>query len=281
MEQQRDWREIRAGLGEVLKRLAGFEKFKPDNPEFLDQANAALKALPPGDTLGQAVEEFRAQAEQYVAAVRQERVRAFRRIEADFIRSAREQEKITREVSAGWRIGALMLEIDREHARARALYNHEPLGKWASIKDVEGLEDLVAKTNAALEKGQLPEELLIKAFWEGYKQGRELKQGPNKPLLPILDFYRGLRTALVLLELRGQKPEKRLVHGELPRWAFLYNVDRYRSLGEKVPPEYRLGFQTGTQSVVASGNCVTINGLEAHLEYKKVCYIVPVDWSGS
>jgi hypothetical protein len=58
----------------------------------------------------------------------------------------------------------------------------------------------------------------------------------------------------------------------MPLWAFLYNIDRYRVLaGEAVSP--RLGFQSCAMREVQDGRGVTINGLDAAGDYRRVCYV--------
>jgi len=84
-----------------------------------------------------------------------------------------------------------------------------------------------------------------------------------------------VRVALVRRELAREQPDKKLRWGELPRWAFLYNLDRYRALGAAAPDAGRLGLQTGSQQESRTIG-VVVNGLDAHQDYKTMCFIVPV-----
>lgn len=80
--------------------------------------------------------------------------------------------------------------------------------------------------------------------------------------------------ALVRHELEGQPPDRKLRWGELPRWAFLYNLDRYRALGAAVPEARRLGLQTGSQQE-SRGFGMVVNGLDAQQDYKTMSFVVP------
>ena len=92
--------------------------------------------------------------------------------------------------------------------------------------------------------------------------------------MPLPDFYRGVRVALVRSELADQAPEKRLRWAELPRWAFLYNLDRYRAHVTEVSEGQRLGLQTGSQQESRQFGMV-VNGLDAAQDYRTMCFIVP------
>ena len=123
-----------------------------------------------------------------------------------------------------------------------------------------------------------PDDLLARVFWDAYEQERARRRpgrGARPEAVPLLDFYRGLRVALVRHELEEQQPDKKLRYAELPRWTFLYNLDRYRALGAAVPEARRLGYQTGSQQESRTIG-VVVNGLDAQQDYKTMCYIVPV-----
>jgi hypothetical protein len=91
-------------------------------------------------------------------------------------------------------------------------------------------------------------------------------------LVPLVDFYRQLRLTLVRRDL-GQRPDKKLSYVEFPQWAFLYNLDRYRSLSSNIPRETRLVVQTGSQQETQRFGMIT-DGLDARQDYKVVCYVL-------
>lgn len=120
------------------RRLAGplgaFAKIRPTDPKSLERPDAALKRLPSGESLGEAVEGLRERTVQYLHGARREWIAAFRPIEADWVRAAREAGKGLRERSNGWRVDMLELQLQREQARARFFFNREALTSWSPIR---------------------------------------------------------------------------------------------------------------------------------------------------
>ena len=265
-----------------FRRLAGpltaLAKVRPGDPKALERLDAALRRLPAGELLGQELDQLRERATRFLDEARRARVAAFRPLEAEYVRAAREQGKQLRERANGWRIDMLALELQREQARARFLYNREVLVSWSPVGSAEDLARLEERARAMLEKAAYPDDMLREVFWNAYERERARRQQGRKgrpETVPILDFYRAVRVALVDYELADDKPDKKLRYGELPRWAFLYNLDRYRSLAAGAPEAQRLGLQTGSQQESRTIG-VVVNGLDAQQDYKTMCYIVPV-----
>lgn len=274
--------ELRTALAQFRKQmgpLLALAETKLTNAEALEQIEKMLRKLPPGEILGRAVDETRDQFEALVAELRREYMLAFGRIEAEYIRGARQGQKILRETGDGWRIGPLCLQMRRDQARAQVLYNHETLIPWTTITAADDLAKLEQRGHDLLKARALPEELLNTLFWDAYEHARSRREQTritHPELVPILDFYAEVRIALVRQELLGQKPDRKLTHIEFPRWAFSYNLDRYRNLSAAKPETRRLGFQSGSQQEVQRGQGVTMNGLEATQDYRTICYIIAV-----
>ena len=266
-----------AQFGKVVQPLVAVTKVKASAPDALESLEAALKRLSSGETFGQALEEARGSIERAVEETRRERVLAFKRIEADFVRAAQHARKSLREQNDGWRIGMLELQFKRKHAQARARYNHEVVVDWMAIGRREDLDKLETEAEGKLAAAAFPDEMLTAVFWDAYAQERQRRTMEGKARaeqIPILDFYREVRATLVRHELAGQKPDKRLQHVDLPRWRFLYNLDRYRAIVLGLPEGQRLGLQTGSQQEVARGLGLSVNGLDATLDYKTMCYVI-------
>ncbi len=148
---------------------------------------------------------------------------------------------------------------------------------WTAIGRREDLDKLETEALGKLNAAAYPNEMLTAVFWDAYAQERQRRTTEGKARaeqVPILDFYREVRATLVRHELAGQKPDKRLQHVDLPCWRFLYNLDRYRALGPRVPESRKLGLQTGSQQEVARGLGLSVNGLDARQDYKTMCYVV-------
>lgn len=269
------------GVGAEFRRLAAplvaMTRVKPNDPKVLEKLESALRRLPPGEALGQALDELRDHAAGVLHTARRERITAFRPTEAEFVRAAREAGKQLRERANGWRIDMLELQLQREQARARFFYNREPLLPWSPVGSPEALAALEARARATLDRAAWADELAIDVFWAAYEQERARRRavgGGRAEAVPLPDFYRAVRVALVRHELEGQQPDRKLRWGELPRWAFLYNLDRYRALGAAVPEARRLGLQTGSQQE-SRGFGMVVNGLDAQQDYKTMSFVVP------
>ncbi len=262
----------------IVRLFETFTKIKPNSPDLLERIEKALEMLPATETIGKTIDELRGETRAFLEQARQERVRAFRSIEADFIRNARSQGTPVRELDNAWRVGMLEVKVKRDQFKVAFFYNHEPVVSWFPVGSAGDFENLVEKARALLEKAAIPQEILVEVFWDAYNQARSYHLKTNVSIIddvPILDFYREVRIALLRHELQGQKPDKKVRYADLPRWAFLYNLDRYRALAPSIPPEKKLGFQSGSQREVAQGKGLVINGLDAREDYKVVCYVVP------
>ena len=168
--------------------------------------------------------------------------------------------------------------MDREQSRVRFLYNREVLLPWQSVFCKEDIEKSELKALDMLGKSLLPEPMLVKTFWEAYHNLKVLPNrsgASNSDLVPIDAFYRELRAQLVRSQLETKKPDSKLNYIEMPRWAFLYNLDCYRTIKfpDKTP---RLGFQAGSQMEVSKGMGFVLNGLDALEDYKTFCYVIAV-----
>lgn len=271
--------ELKTLQREAVRLAAAFtniSKIKTNDTEMLDRLHRAVGALPAGESYGSAIEEFRIKITEYIKKTQQSRRESFGRIEAEFIRTAREKGKPIREQASGWRIGPLEIEVQKENSRVRFLYNREVVLPWKSVNSKEDIDKLEASALSMLEKAKLPEDLMSYAFWNAYqyvKEQRQKSKVSNAELVPIGEFYRELRAQLVRAQLQGKRPGSKLAYTEMPTWAFLYNLDRYRAVREMMTNQ-RLGFQTGSQVEVARGMGMTVNGIDSRQDYKTICYVM-------
>jgi hypothetical protein len=241
------------GLAKSLNELA---KVNLRTPEALDELEKALQRVPQGALFAEALDEARTSLERAIAELRHDRAQAFGRLEADFVRAAREKGSSVREQNEGWRIGRLEFQFRRAQALARILYNHEEIVAWKPIGELNDLEKLEGAGLKLLTSAECPAAMLASTFWDAYETERDRRTRDRKTrpdLVPLPDFYRELRSAIVRFELAGQKPDRRLQFSELPRWKFLYNLDRFRAEGLSLPSDRRLGFQNGSQQEVQRG----------------------------
>jgi hypothetical protein len=263
--------QLQAEFRRLSAPLAAFTKVKASDPKHIERLDVALKRLPPGEAVGQTLDELRERMARYVEAARRERIQAFRPLEAEYVRDARADGKSLRERANGWRVDLLELQLQREQARARYFYNREALAPWSPVGAAADLAALEAKARALLARAALPEATLRGVFQDAFDYARDRRRparASQPERVPLPDFYRAVRVMLVQHELAEGQPEKKLRYGELPRWAFLYNLDRYRALGAE------LALQTGSQQESRQFGLV-VNGLDAQQDYKTMCYILP------
>lgn len=268
---------VQSVVSEARKMAEPFQAFaaiKPGSADSLEKLESALARLPAGDTFSRAVEALRTRASETLTRARRERGDAFRRIETEFVQSSRTQGEPVREQSNGWRVASLELQVRREQGQIRWLYNREVLIDWSPVTSAAVFADARGKAQLLLKKEELPETVLKDAFWDTYQECLRLQQsqGRSSNLVPLGDFYRELRLTLVRRELT-QKPDKRISQAEFPKWAFLYNLDRYRTLAASLPADRRLALQTGSQRDTARLGMVT-NGLDGRQDYQVVCYVL-------
>jgi hypothetical protein len=269
-------RDLQRVLNEMLKPLSPLLDLKAGKEDEVEVIDRMIKALPPGETFARAVEELRQKASAFLNESKRSRQAAFREIEAAFIRQVQTAGLPIQELGQSWRIGPIELKFRRELAQAQAFYNHQPLGKWTSIASLGDLQALFDGANANLEAAAIPLDILANAFWAAFRYARSQLSRPGvdrADMVPAREFYREVMVALYrdsLLRTKGQKAPI----PELPEWAFLYNVDRYRSFLPSVPPDRRLAFQMGSQLDQSKGMGITVNGLDAREEYRVYCYVV-------
>lgn len=262
----------------IIRTFNTFIKVKVSEVEVLGKLNRALDSMPTAADMAAVTEEFQVRAQSVLAVARQDRIDNFRRLETGYIQRVKDSGKLLREVNSGWRIGPLEMQVEREFGRVSFWYNHEQLIKGKSIATVEDIEKIEEKSLNMLKKAAIPEEMLAQVFWEAYLEARKKNVRKRKAeRVSLTDFYRELRIVLVRQKIAGRSLHRKIVQfADFPKWTFLYNLDLYRLLAQEIEIEKRLALETGSMTEVNKGNGYVINGLEAHNEYKVMCYACSV-----
>lgn len=273
-----DLKSVLAELTTLLKPLSTLLDIQPSKPESVSSLERGLARLPAAESIGSQLQEWKSRAERAVKEIRRARVEQFGRWEAMLIARAREEGTPLREGEGAWRIGPLELVLDRSGLRAEVRYNEQPVVPWRPVEGAESLAKLIADGRKELERRALPEAELIDVFWNAFDEARARRQRlrlPTPELIPLPDFQREVRLELVRRELAGRPKEaaRKLTNVDLPMWAFLHEVDRYRALGDRIAGDKKLGFQTGGQLETREYGLV-LNGLNAMAPYKKYCYVL-------
>lgn len=269
------FKEVQKEAKSLSKWFESIAKIKASDPQALAQLDKALQTLPDDAEFVHLYQAYKNKAQAFVDTARHNRANNIKRLISAYIRDAQQGGKATREFIKGWRIGPLELQINFEQAMISFCYNQENLTKWQSVGSIEDIQKAEEAALTLLEKAALPPELLSRVFWEAYLEARKRNaRSLDTALVAVNDFYREVRIALVRSRYETKKPHLKLDRFiEFPKYAFLYNLDRYRSMTAQIPSEIKLAWQTGSMSEVNKGNGVVVNGLDAANEYRFICYV--------
>jgi hypothetical protein len=269
-------KEFHKELAKLIKPLSTLVEAKPGDANFPELTVKAFTTINQGTELTSAIASlggrFLPLFEEAMAAHTQ----SFKRHESAYLRGVRERGIFFRETSQGWRVGPLQLETKPTLTQIRILYNREPLTGWITVVGEDSFIQLEREANNLLQLVQLSDEQLFDWMWVSFK----------KATVERYEHWEGNRCLIQdMAEEFGAKARKDsvwrkklggLAKDRYPLWAFLYNLDRYRLLGAKVPAGRRLALQTGSQQEVSKGLGVTIGGLIPEEDYKIMCYLFPL-----
>jgi hypothetical protein len=260
----------------LLKPVLALAKVKKSSKaDVIDQLVRVLERFPATIDLGPAVDEIRARAQRVVTEGRRQREGTLKQVVGGLVGLRKGSGEDVREVASGWRIGRFELEVDTSHPRVRVLYNKEALVPWSAVAAEGDLDALLTSAARKLETAELPTERLVGLFWSAFEGAlNAARKVTPTTRVPLREFYRAVRVELVRDELAtASHPDARLKHAEFPTWAFLYNLDRYRSASAEIPPDKSLVLETGSQQDHQKGMAMVLNGLKATQDYKSYCYI--------
>jgi hypothetical protein len=278
-DEKKQMTDLVKSFKDILRFTNSFKEIKSDKIDALERLEKAVKGIPPSiDTFIIALEENRSNAKKFIEKAKAIRSESFKRHEAEYIKSLNSESKPVREYSNGWRTGKLMIKVRPGLSKIKILYNEQVLINWTSVNSKEDFIDLENRANDMLSAQVIPEQDIIDVFFEAFKQAKNHLSGKaNSYLVPVLDFYKEVRIALIrkLLENKGSAAKIDRYH-KFPLWAFLYNLDIYRSLGSKVPDNKRLGLQTGSMQEASQNKGLVVNGLNPNDEYKVMCYVIAI-----
>ena len=251
------------------KPLQQVNGISPTKPEAIEELEKALGNLPSPDAITQYITEFKLNAASIIAETKQAWEVAFTKILSEYLRAIQAAGTETRETSSGWRVGLLELEMIKDKAMARFCYNREPLTLWKSVKSVDDLILEEAKAAKLLTSYEIADNDLTDVCFKAFNHAKK----QNSQVL-LAEFYKELRIELFRKELAKGSSTEVKKYTKFPKVAFLFNMDRYRSLAASLTPEQRLGFQTGSQHEVSQGKGYVLNGLDPQAQYKVMCYII-------
>jgi len=274
LDEKGRWKEIQKGLRQSLKPMQALLNLKLAAPDFPDQLSKLRKRLPAEEVQTAAFAEIREMVGSFAGDLAKHRLDNFRTAEAGFVEQMKEAGASIRETGEGWRIGPVLLELNREQGRARCLYNQQVLTVWKSVSSPEALAHAVDKGMRMLEKSLLPPETFQRVLGEAHtamSAQRQLARKHRPESVPIKDLYVEFRIQLVRDELSKGSTGKRLKYSDFPIWAFLHNLDVLKRDSEKRLFE----FLAGSQAEVQRGLGLVTGGLNPEAGYRTSCFVAP------
>lgn len=267
-------KELQKELQKLFKSINNLVEYKIGDPDFPAAAVKILAELPKGEVLGESIELIKNKFSPLFESFIQGNIQAYKRYETIYLRGLKERGGTFRETSQGWRTGPLMLETKPALAQARFLYNRQTLTDWTDIRDETKLVELEQQASELLKLVELESEELAEWMWVCFKKATierfESIEGQRSLIQDVYDEF----DAKMKRDTVWRKKLGTLMKERYPLWAFLYNLDRYRTLGAKVPAARRLMLQTGSQQEVSQGLGVTVGGLVTEDDYKIMCYLI-------
>jgi hypothetical protein len=135
---------------------------------------------------------------------------------------------------------------------------------------VNDIEKLRSKALSLLKKYEINFSDLMPAIEYGYQEAERKKKQTNLTSdspINILEFLREFRLALFRNQL-GKKIGKKLKYADLPEWALLYNIDRYRMNMDKMPSKKRYVLSVPSQKTQSEGKSILLGGLDPKRGYE-------------
>jgi hypothetical protein len=197
----------------------------------------------------------------------------FGSIEAAFVKDERSRGAHLRELGDAWQVGRFTLEIDRPKARARVVYNRQPVSDWRSVQSVDDLSGLLAQSERKLRDASIAPDrrdaFLVRAYQaaaEGHSTGR----------VSMPELFRAFRLELLADELSSGSPSKRVKSAEFPLWAFLAVLDGHR-MEASAAGRRRLRLETGSQQDHSKGLAMVVQSGTDGDGHRTVCWAVGIE----
>lgn len=269
MDEKAELNKLKKEYSDSFKGIIDISKMKIDD-EALDLFDNIVKKMPPGQTLGNRVEELRKKSNEIIRELMRVRIESFQRGVTKFVNDSRDNGSFVKQTSDGWRIDQFEYVLKTEVAKVCLLYNREIIIPWHSVGSSEDLEKLKNKAIGLLKKFEIDFDEMLTAFVDGFKEAVRRRKQANlstESPIDIHDFIREFRIALLRNQLTG-KLGKELKYADLPEWALLYNLDRYKMNMSNIPENKRFILSVPSQKTQSEGKSVLLGGLDYKRDYE-------------
>ncbi|WAM30846.1 hypothetical protein [Caldicellulosiruptor naganoensis] len=271
MKQTSELEIIIKELKETLKVFNKATEIKPNDKDVLEKLEKFLDGISNLNSIFETLNDIIGKAKDIIAKEKEKISYNFKLIESELIMELKEKGVPLRECSDGWRIKSIQLKTKPQSSAVSISYNNQTIIGWTRVNSKEDIKSLIEEAEKLLFQFLMPKDELIDIFWDAYKYAR-FKSG--KDVVSIFDFYTEVRLLQIRRYLEKNKPDAKITkYTEFPKWAFLYNLDIYRSIWDEIPKDKRLALQTGSMQETMQGKGMYINGLNPDDDYKIMCYV--------
>ncbi|MEZ0537224.1 hypothetical protein ACAG39_08225 [Caldicellulosiruptoraceae bacterium PP1] len=274
MKQSSKLENIIKELKEGLKIFNKITEIKPNDKDVLEKLEKFVSNTSNLNSVFETLNDIITRAKDVIAKEKETMADNFKLIESELIMELKEKGVHLRECSDGWRIKSIHLKTKPQYSAVSISYNNQTIIDWTRVSSKEDIKSLIEEAEKLLIQYLMPKNDLVDIFWDAYQYAR-FKNG--KDIMSILDFYTEVRLIQLRRYLEKNKPDAKITkYIEFPKWAFLYNLDIYRSIWNEVPKNKRIALQTGSMQETMQGKGMYVNGLNPDDDYKIMCYVYEV-----
>ncbi|WPX07813.1 hypothetical protein [Anaerocellum danielii] len=274
MKQQSEVENIIKELKDVLKIFSKINEIKPNDKDAIEKLEKFINSSSNLNSIFDTLNNTISKAKEVIVKEKERMFENFKLIESELVMELKEKGIALRECSDGWRIKSIYLKTKPQSSAVSISYNNQVIIDWTKVNSKEEIKSLIDEAEKLLNQYLLSKEDLIDVCWDAYRYAK-FKSG--KDVVSIIDFYTEFRLVLLRKYLEKNKPDSKITkYIEFPKWAFLYNLDVYRSMWSEIPKNKRIALQTGSMQETMQGKGMYVNGLNPDDEYKIMCYVYEV-----
>jgi hypothetical protein len=268
---------IKKDILRIIKPLYGIQDINCNNPDFVVKINDYINKLPKSDDLRKSYDETKNRLINYSNKIETYSKQSFAKMINQYQQNLQKRDIKFRLVDNNrLRVDCLEIELKIEKGQIRVLYNKITIIPWVSIHSSQELEKYEKQALKRLKDCEIDQKILPIVVKKSYERVYFYRKRNNKTN-PHLVSIKNLHKVLIKEVFNYQIDNRRSYNSEfkgvfLPEWAFVYNLDRYRSMMQSIAPEFQLSFETGSQSQTEKEG-VVLNGLNPNFDYKKFCFL--------
>ena len=274
---EKEFESIKKDFSRIFQPLMDIKSIKVKDPDYDDRLKKILNRLPKGDDLKKPYDEIVQRLKDFINKSEKYSKDSFARSKTEYLQNLNKKGTPYRTIDTNFfRVGILEIETKAETAQIRILFNRAVVLTWKVMKSAEEIEQYVTLAlntinQCKIDEKQLP--IIIKNAYERIKNKQEQSKRMNAHLVLIKSLHKEIIKELFYQQIRNKTSfNTKIKEIYFPDWAFLYNLDLYRSLLSSVAAEYQLVFETGSQTQTERDG-VILNGLSPTSEFKKFCFL--------